>query len=80
MATYVVSPRFTGSAFLTRAVGNEIAIPQRTLLNLIFTYNALPDLRRTGYSNQWQNQTLQRFARVPLTLDSRAICLIVLMP
>ena len=48
MATYVFSPRFTGSAFLTRAVGNEIALPQRTLLNLIFTYNALPDLRRTG--------------------------------
>ncbi len=48
MATYVFSPRFTGSAFLTRAVGNEIALPQRTLLNLIFTYNALLDLRRTG--------------------------------
>ena len=48
MATYTFSPRFTGSAFLTRAVGNEIALPQRTLLNLIFTYNALPDLRRTG--------------------------------
>ena len=48
MATYVFSPRFTGSAFLTRAVGNEIALPQRTLLNLVFTYNALVDLRRTG--------------------------------
>jgi hypothetical protein len=49
MATYIFTPRFTGSAFLTRAVGNEIAIPQRTLLNLIFTYNALPDLRLTGW-------------------------------
>ena len=48
MATYTLSPRFTASAFITRAVGNDIAIPQRTLSNLIFAYNALPDLRRTG--------------------------------
>ena len=48
MATYALSPRFTASAFLTRAVGNDFAVPQRTLSNLIFTYNALPDLRRTG--------------------------------
>jgi hypothetical protein len=47
-ATYVMSPRFTASAFITRAVGNDVALPQRTLSNLIFTYNALPDLRRTG--------------------------------
>ena len=46
--TYVISPRFTASAFITRAVGNDVALPQRTLSNLIFTYNALPDLRRTG--------------------------------
>ena len=48
MATYVFSPRFTASAFLTRAVGNDFAVVQRTLSNLIFTYNVLPDLRRTG--------------------------------
>src|SRR5918994_1011514 len=48
MATYALSPRFTASAFITRAVGNDVAIPQRTLSNLIFAYNALPDLRRTG--------------------------------
>ena len=48
MATYVISPRFTASAFITRAVGNDFVVPQRTLMNLIFTYNALPDLRRTG--------------------------------
>jgi hypothetical protein len=47
-ATYALSPRFTASAFITRAVGNDVAVPQRTLSNLIFAYNALPDLRRTG--------------------------------
>jgi hypothetical protein len=49
MTTYTFSPRFTASAFITRAVGNDVAIPQRTLSNLIFSYNALPDLRRTGW-------------------------------
>jgi hypothetical protein len=48
MTTYTISPRFTASAFITRAVGNDVAIAQRTLSNLIFAYNALPDLRRTG--------------------------------
>jgi hypothetical protein len=48
-AAYALSSRFTASAFFTRAVGNDaVALPQRTLLNLIFAYNALPDLRRTG--------------------------------
>ncbi len=47
-AAYALSSRFTASAFLTRAVGNDVALPQRTLSNLIFAYNALPDLRRTG--------------------------------
>jgi hypothetical protein len=45
---YALSSRFTASAFITRAVGNDVALPQRTLSNLIFSYNALPDLRRTG--------------------------------
>jgi hypothetical protein len=48
MTTYVLSPRFTASAFITRAVGNDFPLLQRTLSNLIFSYNALPDLRRTG--------------------------------
>jgi hypothetical protein len=48
MTTYTFSPRFSASAFITRAVGNDVTIPQRTLSNLIFSYNALPDLRRTG--------------------------------
>jgi hypothetical protein len=47
--TYVISPRFTASAFLTRAVGNDFVLVQRTLSNLIFAYNALPDIRRTGW-------------------------------
>ena len=47
-ASYALSPRFTASAFITRAVGNDVPLPQRTLSNLIFSYNALPDLRRTG--------------------------------
>ena len=48
MTTYALSSRFTASAFITRAVGNDVPLPQRTLSNLIFAYNALPDLRRTG--------------------------------
>lgn len=49
MTTYALSSRFTASAFITRAVGNGgVTLPQRTLSNLIFAYNALPDLRRTG--------------------------------
>ncbi len=49
MATYVFSPRFTGIGVSSPGrSATTIALPQRTLLNLIFTYNALPDLRRTG--------------------------------
>src|SRR5688572_9842451 len=48
-STYALSSRFTASAFITRAVGNDVALPQRTLSNLIFSYNALPDLRRAGW-------------------------------
>lgn len=48
MTTYTISPRFTASAFITRAVGNDVPLLQRTLSNVILSYNALPDLRRTG--------------------------------
>jgi hypothetical protein len=48
MTTFTMSSRFTASAFITTAVGNNVALPQRTLSNLILAYNALPDLRRTG--------------------------------
>jgi hypothetical protein len=46
--TLTMSPRFTASGFITTAVSDSITLPQRTLVNLIFAYNALPDLRRTG--------------------------------
>jgi hypothetical protein len=48
MTTYTFSPRFSASTFITRAVGENVPLPQRTLTNVIFTYNALPDLRRSG--------------------------------
>jgi len=46
--SFALSPRFSASAFVTTAVGGNPTLPQRTLMNLIFSYNALPDLRRTG--------------------------------
>ncbi len=45
--TCTLSPRFAVSYFITRAVGNSVALPQRTLMNVIFSYNLLRDLRRT---------------------------------
>lgn len=48
MATYVFSSEFTASFFITRAVGPNATLSQRTLSNTVFTYNALPALRRTG--------------------------------
>jgi hypothetical protein len=48
MVIYTISPEFTASYFLTRAVGNDVPLPQRTLSNLVFTYNALPALKKTG--------------------------------
>ena len=46
--SFAISPRFAASAFVTTAVGDNVNLPQRTLMNLIFTYNALPDIRRSG--------------------------------
>lgn len=48
MVIYTISPEFLASYFITRAVGNDVPLPQRTLSNLVFTYNALPALRKTG--------------------------------
>jgi hypothetical protein len=48
MLIFNISPQFLASAFLTRAVGNDVPLLQRTLSNLVFTYNALPDLKKTG--------------------------------
>lgn len=45
---YVFSPQFTVSYFITTGVGHNASLPQRTLSNLVFAYNALIDLRRTG--------------------------------
>jgi hypothetical protein len=47
--TYVISPQFQTSYFITTTMGpNRVAAAHRTLMNWIFTYNALPALRRTG--------------------------------
>ena len=48
MVTFTITPEFLASAFVTRAIGNDVDPPQRTLANIVFTYNALPTLRRTG--------------------------------
>jgi hypothetical protein len=48
MISDTLSAKFTASYFLTTAVGNTVALPQRTLSNLLFQYNAMPNLRRTG--------------------------------
>ena len=41
---------FTGSFFITTAVGQNGVLPQRTLSNATVTYNLLPALKRTGSS------------------------------
>jgi hypothetical protein len=46
--TYVVSPQFTASYYITTAVGPSATLPLRTMSNLVFGYNVLPDLHRTG--------------------------------
>lgn len=47
MPIFVFGP-FTASFFITTAVGRNGVLPQRTLSNPVFTYNALPALKRTG--------------------------------
>ena len=46
--TYVVSTQFIASYYITTAVGPSATLPLRTMSNLAFGYNVLPDLRRTG--------------------------------
>jgi hypothetical protein len=48
MATVNMSPGLSASFFVTRAVGRNGALPQRTLSNTVVTYNLLPALRRAG--------------------------------
>jgi hypothetical protein len=46
--TFTISPRLTASYYITTAVGHNVDLPLRTMSNLVFSYNALTDLRRTG--------------------------------
>jgi hypothetical protein len=46
--TVTISPSLTASYFITTAVGDNVDLPLRTMSNLVFAYNAIPDLRRTG--------------------------------
>jgi hypothetical protein len=48
MVIYNITPEFLASAFITRAFGNDIPLAQRTLSNIVFTYNVIPALKRTG--------------------------------
>lgn len=43
-----ITPEFLASAFIARAVGNDIPLAERTLSNIVFTYNVIPALKRTG--------------------------------
>lgn len=47
-STLALSPEFSVSTFLTRAVGNDFAVSNRTRLDVIFSYNLLKSLQRTG--------------------------------
>lgn len=46
--TYVISPQITVSYYITTAVGANPPLPLRMMSNLVFGYNVLPDIRRTG--------------------------------
>jgi hypothetical protein len=43
-----ISPELVASAFITRAIGNETSVPQRTLANFTLTYDGLKALKKTG--------------------------------
>ncbi|MCA1605015.1 MAG: hypothetical protein LC775_05990 [Acidobacteria bacterium] len=45
---YQISPEFSTSTFVTRAVANDVHLPQRTLFNVVLTYNLAMSLKRTG--------------------------------
>jgi hypothetical protein len=46
MTTFVLSPEFTMSAYLTRAVANTVPVSQGTRFDLVFNYNLLRTLKR----------------------------------
>jgi hypothetical protein len=46
--TYTISPEFSVTTFVTRAFDIDYAIPNKTRVDLIFSYNLLKSLQRTG--------------------------------
>ena len=47
-AVYTLSPSFSITGYVTRAVGDNQPLAQRTMTNVMLTFNALPALKRTG--------------------------------
>ena len=45
---YALTPEVTLSAFFTRAFRNDFAVPNRTRLDVVVTYNVLKGLQRGG--------------------------------
>lgn len=48
LGSYALSPEFTVSTFLTRAVGNDYALPNRTRFEALLSFNLLRSLQRAG--------------------------------
>ncbi len=48
LASYALSPEFTVSTFLARAVGNNYALPNRTRFEVLCSFNLLKGLQRAG--------------------------------
>jgi hypothetical protein len=48
LGAYTLSPEFTVSTFLTRAVGTDYALPNRTRFEVVLNYNLLRSLQRVG--------------------------------
>ena len=46
---YTISPEVSVTAFFTRVVGSNPPLPQRSMRNVMLTFNALPVLKRTGF-------------------------------
>jgi hypothetical protein len=46
--TYTISPEFSVSAFVTRAIENQFAVANRHRFDLVFSYNLLKSLQRRG--------------------------------
>ncbi|MBI1765072.1 MAG: hypothetical protein HYR56_26980 [Acidobacteria bacterium] len=48
LVSYALSPEFTVSTFLARAVGNDYALPNRTRFEVLCSFNLLKGLQRAG--------------------------------